>query len=118
MEHKIVLANENILLSREYKMSLAQRLIQMELSRMKTADWLYETLNNYEGTIYINRNYILRVHDDLIELAFGNDEAFTYATDIKRFADRMPERRTSRSQLLRLHVFDAAFKILGKQDYV
>jgi len=79
---------------------------------MGTANWLSEILYKYDGTIYISRHYILNVHDELVDNAFGKDGAFTWASDMKKFATRLPERRSSRSQLLKLQVFDAVLKIL------
>lgn len=79
---------------------------------MQTASFLADVLYEYDGPIYASRQYILNVHDEIIEDAFGNDDAFTYATDVKRFADKLPQRCSSRSQLLKLQLFDAVFKIL------
>jgi len=112
MEKKIFLSDEGTLLSRQYKMWLAQQLTEKMLSRMQTASFLADVLYGFDGILYASRHYILNVHDEIIEDAFGNDDAFTYATDVKRFADKLPQRRSSRSQLLKLQLFDAAFKIL------
>lgn len=97
-------------------MWLAQELSEKMLSRMKTADWLSDVLYAYEGTIYISRHYILRIHDELVDCAFGHDGAFTWASDVRRFCDKLPERRSARSQLLKLQVFDAVFKILQSEE--
>lgn len=93
-------------------MWLAQQMTEKRLSRMQTADWLAKKLYGYDGTIYASRHYILNVHDQIIDDAFGLDGAFTWASDIKHFAERLPQRRSSRSQLLKLHVFDAALKVM------
>lgn len=113
MEKRIMLSPEKKLLSPEYKSWLAQQLTEKMLSRMQTANWLSDILYGYDGKIYVSRHYILNVHDEIVDNAFGKDGAFTWASDVKRFADRLPERRSSRSQLLKMQVFDAVYKIVG-----
>gem|GEM_PF-4541999 len=80
---------------------------------MRTADHLMKHLNNFDGQVLVDNHYYLRLHSELVYDAFGEDMAFTWVTDVKRFAHTMPKRRSSMSQLLRFQIFDCVYKITG-----
>ena len=117
MPTEVLVKESQKLLSKEYKHALAIRLVQQDRSRMRTADHLKRILDKFlqdGGEVRIGKNYYLRLHSELVYDAFGDDMSFTWTTDVKRFADKMPERRSSQSQLLRYQIFDAVFKITGE----
>jgi len=116
MTRKIYVRNTQILLSKEYKHALAVRLVEEERSRKQTADHLMKILEKFGeggGQVVIDKHYFMRLHSELVYDAFGEDMAFTWATDVKRYATKMPERRSSISQLLRYQIFDTVFRIEG-----
>ncbi len=111
MSQTIFVRSAQELLSTAYKHALAIRLLEEERSRMRTADHLMRILNNFDGQVVVGKHYLLRLHSELVYDAFGEDMAFTWATDVKRFASHLPKRRSSVSQLLRYQIFDCVYKI-------
>ncbi|APG63136.1 hypothetical protein LPB140_10445 [Sphingorhabdus lutea] len=110
----ICVGKAEALLSRRYKQNLAKRIKQLGLSRPKTTDWLADTIYGFledGGIIVDGRGNELIVGDETIDRSYYCDQAFSWNSDIKRFADQMPQRRSSARILTRLMLFDAAFKI-------
>lgn len=114
MSNIVHVKSKEILLTKIYKHALAIRLYEEERSRMRTADHLMKHLNELrdkKGEVIVDTHYNLRLHSELVYDAFGEDMAFTWVTDVKRFAHTMPKRRSSMSQLLRFQIFDCIYKI-------
>ena len=110
----IYLPPEATLRSPEMKQALAKRLVEDGISRMggfifledkilNHADDGGRIINEYGGAIYI--------HPDVVEEAYGWDVSFSWTTDIKVFAKRMPKRRSPSRHLLRLQLWFAAYAL-------
>ena len=54
------------------------------------------------------------INDETIDRAYGRDEGGTWNSNVKVFATRRPQRRPAQKMLLRLQLWDAAFKIAGR----
>jgi len=108
---KIITTRKELILSPHYKSWLAQELVKKELSRIKTSSWLAGKIYRYKGVIYLNKNQILNTHPDIVDQVFGRDDACSWASAVKRFANRLPQRSSSDRELLKLQLFDAALRI-------
>ena len=110
----ICVEKDSVLLTRKYKQCLASRVAALGLSRLKTTDWLADTIYEFlgdGGRIFDGRGNELIIGDEAIDASYYNDQAFSWNSDVKRYATRMPKRRSSARLLPRLKLFDAAFKI-------
>jgi len=125
MENEIIgiyAEEDNWLLSPEYKHLLAKRLVKMRykgkpLSRQSTTDWLSDVINQLcedGGKIYDEDGDEIIIYDEIFDDAYFDDPSFSWNSDVRRFARRMPKRRSSDCLILRLQLFDAAFRIIGK----
>jgi hypothetical protein len=93
-------------------MALALRLDQLGLSRLRTADWLAGVLSDTRYMHTAERE-VIELHDEILDDAYGDDQAFTWNSAVKTFAHRRPRRRPKSSMLLRMQLFDLGFKLLG-----
>jgi hypothetical protein len=101
------------LLSTDYIEALAERVVALNLSRIKSTDWLAAKIYGLEGTIFDWNGEPLCIEKDIVEDAYGDDAACTWNSELKRFAIRRPVRRPRGSLILRLGLWDAAMKING-----
>jgi hypothetical protein len=102
------------LLSLDFIEGLAQRIVELDLSRVKSTDWLACKIYNFDGTIFDWSGRPLYLGLDVVDRAYGDDESCSWNSEVKRFASEPPKRRPRHSILLRLALWDAAFKIVGK----
>lgn len=113
----IYVEEDDFLLSPYYKHKLAKRLKMLRLSRHKTTHWLsdiiYEHMNE-GGKIYDGDGEEIDLYPDIIEDAYFDDASHCWNSNVKRFANHLPKRRSSERLILRLQLFDAAFWILGE----
>lgn len=65
-----------------------------------------QIMNEYGATIFI--------HPDIVEEAYAYELSFSWTTDIKVFAKRKPQRQSRGAHLLRLQLWDAAYKMDGR----
>lgn len=103
--------NRERLLSLDFIEALAIRITALNLSRVKTTDWLACKIYFFEGTIFDWNGRPLYVDPDIVDRAYGKDEACTWNSEVKAFATCPPVRRPRHSMLLRLALWDAAMKI-------
>ncbi len=105
---------DSVLLSPEYKHHLAKWVSQLGLSRMGMTDCMADTLYGFlddGGKIFDSDGNEFVIGVDTIDGSYFHDHAFSFNTDIKRYSKVMPKRRSSKRILLRLQLFDAAWKI-------
>ncbi|MFT6660687.1 MAG: hypothetical protein ACJA0K_000664 [Maricaulis maris] len=107
----IVLATDDELLSMEFFRALARRVKELDRSRLGTTAWLDEKLFCWPGDIFNADGTELILYEDIVDEAYGWEESFSWNTNVKVFAERPPKRRPNRAILLRLKLWDAAFKI-------
>ncbi|MEL6709053.1 MAG: hypothetical protein AAFP79_12295 [Pseudomonadota bacterium] len=104
------------LLSPEWKQALAKRLSRDEVTRLGGFLFLMSHILDFHddgGVILDGDGEALKIHDDIVEEAFGWELTFSWNTDVQEFAERMPRRRSEEHLLLRLQLWDAAYKIEG-----
>ncbi|MCP1471998.1 hypothetical protein J3E64_003713 [Sphingobium sp. OAS761] len=106
-----------VLLSAEFKQTLAKRLVEDELSRMGSFIFLMSRILDFVergGKIVNEYGAAIYIHPDIVEEAYAYELSFSWTTDIKVFAKRKPRRGSRGSHLLRLQLWDAAYKIEGR----
>jgi len=111
--HEVRTASTDAVLTGIFVRQIGIRIKALGLSRLKTTDWLYDTLWNWDGHVLDSNGANLLRHADVVDLAYGNEESFRWNTDVKRFAEKPPIRAPRASLALRLQLWDAAFKIAG-----
>lgn len=113
----VKLADAATLLSFEYKHVLAKRLVAEKVSRMGGFIFLMEMILNFTesgGEILNEHGAAIYVHPDIVEEAYDYELSFSWTTDIRVFAGRMPRRASPGKHLLRLQLWDAAYKIADR----
>jgi hypothetical protein len=113
----IYMATRERLLSLDCIEGIAIRVVELKLSRLGSTSWLAHTIYSFEGTIFDWNGVALDQSEsgpDYIEDAYGFDEACTWNSAVRKFAHVRPVRRPRESMLLRLGLWDAAFKIIGQ----
>lgn len=101
------------LLSLDFLERLAVRITELNLSRVKTTDWLACKIFFFDGTIIDWNGRPLYIDCAIVDRAYGRDISCSWNSEVKGFANRPPVRRPRHSLLLRLALFDAAMKING-----
>lgn len=114
---EITVLDDAQLLTREYLHLVGKAFKEAGRSRFGMADWLTETLSNWtadEGRACDSSGRPIELSEEMVEAAFDQGQWFTWATDVKKFADRLPSRRPRKSLLPRLRLIDLAFRIAGR----
>ncbi len=101
------------LLSLDFLEGLATQIQALNLSRVKTTDWLADKIYSFEGIILDWDGKQLYIDADIVDRSYGQDMACTWNSEVKVFARRSPQRRPRHSMLLRLALWDAAMKMNG-----
>lgn len=101
------------LLSLDFIEALAKRIVELNLSRVKSTDWLADKIYGFEGTIYGWDGRRLYIDPSIVDRSYGKDEACTWNDKVQAFASSPPKRRPRHSMLLRLALWDAAMKMNG-----
>jgi hypothetical protein len=117
MKRMIVVAPKGVLLSVDYVHALAASVTELRLSRRRTPDWLAETLFGFAeagGQVVTGEGALLDLHDCIVDEAHGADASFEWVSAQKRRVANPPRRAPRSSMLLRLQLYDAAFRIVGK----
>lgn len=120
MEKAIQVAPKAVLLSIGFIWGLAKSIRDLGLSRRKTPDWLADVIHGWiasGGTIIDEDGVELDIYPGIIDDAHGEDGSFAWVAEQKRRADERPRRRPRLSLLLRLQLYEIAFRIIG-QDVV
>lgn len=101
------------LLSLDFLEGLATQIQALNLSRVKTTDWLADKIYSFDGIILDWDGKQLYIDADIVDRSYGQDMACTWNSEVKVFARRPPQRRPRHSMLLRLALWDAAMKMNG-----
>ena len=107
----IYIESRERLLSLLFLERLAVRIAELNLSRVKSTDWLACKIFFFEGTIFDWNGRPLYVDPEIVDRSYGQDMAFSWNSEVKGFATRPPVRRPSHRLLLRLALWDGAMKI-------
>lgn len=110
---EIYIESRERLMSLNFLEGLAVRIADLNLSRVKTTDWLASKIFFFAGTIYDWGGRPLYLDTAIVDRAYGRDIACSWNSEVKMFAARPPVRRPRHSMLLRLALWDAAMKING-----
>lgn len=113
---EILMESAETLLSPEWKHALAKRLKSEGVSRMGGFLFLLAMILDFwenGGTIIDEESNPLKLHYDIIEEAYAYELTFSWTTDIRQFAESVPLRGSKKHLLLRLQLWDAAYKIAG-----
>lgn len=110
---EIYIESRERLLSLDFIEGLAVRITELNLSRVKSTDWLADKIYSFEGTMYGWDGRILYIDDDIVDRSYGKDASGTWNGEVKAFAVHPPKRRPRHSMLLRLALWDAGMKING-----
>lgn len=110
---EIYIESRERLLSLDFLEGLAVRITELNLSRVKTTDWLASKIFFFDGTIFDWSGRPLYLDTGIVDRAYGRDIACSWNSEVKMFAARPPVRRPRHSMLLRLALWDAAMKING-----
>lgn len=110
---QIYIESRERLLSLHFLEMLAVRIVELNLSRVKSTDWLACKIFFFDGTIIDWNGRPLYLDSEIVDRSYGQDMAFSWNSEVKGFALRPPVRRPRHSLLLRLALWDAAMKING-----
>ena len=103
-------------MSPDYKQALAKRLVMDCMTRMGGFIFLMNRILDFAdqgGRLVNEHGAAIYIHPDVVEEAYGYELSFSWTTDIKGFAARKPCRQSPGKHLLRLHLWDAAYKLAG-----
>lgn len=117
MAKEIRVAKRDVLLTRDYLAALAKAMTKLDLSRRAVPDWLADTIFGWiedGGIILDGEGQEIAVHDDIIDDAHGEDGSFQWVSAQRRRVANPPKRKPRQSLLLRLQLYDAAFRIVGR----
>jgi len=107
-----VLTAKRIVLTREFTHELAKKMRDLNLSRQKSIDWLDQKLfHELDAPVHLIGGKEFHVYPGIYEDAYGESFEYRWNTDIKRHADCLPQRAPNKSLLLRLWLWDLAFKV-------
>ena len=85
-------------------------------SRREFADWIAETIFNYEGQVYWPDGRPFVVKDTLIDDAFNDDGSFRWMSELLRLTEVMPKQRPQRRIIPRLRAIDLALQIAALEQ--
>lgn len=100
----------------DYVVALAVLIKALGLSRQGTTNWLMSIIYAFDergGEIRDGTGRRIVVTPDMEDSIFGEDLSRAWCTNVKRFATRRPQRRPKEHLLLRLQMFDFAFRVVG-----
>lgn len=101
------------LLSLDCIEGIAIRMTQLGKSRIENTKWLNNFVQDHKGRIFDWDGIELDFSEDgpdYVEDAYGNDLACTWNSEVKRFAVVPPKRKPRQSLLLRLALWELAFR--------
>ena len=120
MNKEIRMAPREVLLSIAFIDALAEALKalrEMGVSRRKMLDWLAEVIFGLveDGWIILDWDgEPIEIDDEIIDRAHGDDLHVTWPSTVIRSAGEPRKRRPRQSMLLRLGLYDIAFKAIGR----
>lgn len=117
MQKDIQVARREILLTRDYLFALAKAMTALDRSRRAVPDWLADTIFGWVGdggVILDGEGREIPIHADIVDDAHGEDGSFQWVSAQRQRVANPPRRGPRQSLLLRLQLYDAAFKIAGQ----
>ncbi|AZI37887.1 hypothetical protein NT2_13_00720 [Caenibius tardaugens NBRC 16725] len=93
---------------------LAECLNVLNLPRRKVVEWLTDTLYGWieqGGVVLSGEGEAIDIYPGIIDDAHGDDGSAVWISEQRRRAGHVPQRRPRQSMLLRLQLYDAAFRI-------
>jgi hypothetical protein len=114
---KIVVAPKEVLLTIGFIWGLSKSLRDLGLSRRKTPDWLAEVIFGWieNGGVILDEDGVeLIIYPGIIGDAHGEDGSFAWIAEQKRRAEEPPRRRPRSSLLLRLQLYEIAFRLIER----
>ncbi|MGH1351639.1 MAG: hypothetical protein ACRBBN_12665 [Methyloligellaceae bacterium] len=84
---------------------------EKDLSRREIPNWIANVIYDYEGRILWPVGRLFEIHDETIDLAFGDDGSFRWLSDFLSFASEPPKQKPQKRVLTRLRLIDLAFRI-------
>jgi hypothetical protein len=93
---------------------LADCLNVLNLPRRQVVEWLTDTLYGWVeqgGVVMSGEGDIIDIYPGIIDDAHGEDGSAIWISEQRRRAANPPQRRPRQTMLLRLQLYDAAFRI-------
>lgn len=93
---------------------LAARLEELNCPRRQVPDWLTDTLHGLltaGGKIVTGEGEPLKIYPGIVDDAHGDEPSCIWISEQRRRVVNPPKRRPRESMLLRLQLYDAAFRI-------
>src|SRR3546814_11033703 len=92
----VTIEPDKVLLSRDFLHRLGRRVGELELSRMKSTDWLATVLYGWDGVILDADGNPFEIEDEMIGYSYGRDASGPRNTEVNRFGQRSEERRVGK----------------------
>lgn len=102
------------LLSLDAVYGLADCLNDLDIPRRKVVEWLTDTLYDWvgnDGVVIGGEGEVIEIYPGIIDDAHGEDGSAIWISEQRRRAANPPQRRPRQSMLLRMQLYDAAFRI-------
>ena len=102
------------LLSLDAVYGLADCLNDLDMPRRKVVEWLTDTLYGWiegGGVVMSGEGEVIEIYPGIIDDAHGEDGSAIWISEQRRRAANPPQRRPRQSMLLRMQLYDAAFRI-------
>jgi hypothetical protein len=93
---------------------LADCLNKLNLPRRQVTDWLTNTLYGWiadGGIVLSGEGEVIDIYSGIVDDAHGDDGSAIWISEQRRRSVNPPQRKPRRSMLLRLQLYDAAFRI-------
>lgn len=104
------------LLSLDAIHGLADCLNALNLPRRQVVEWLTDTLYDWVekgGVVMSGEGDIINIYPGIIDDAHGEDGSAVWISEQRRRAANPPQRRPRQTMLLRMQLYDAAFRIMN-----
>lgn len=109
-----ILAAEKIIRTRQRYQALGKSMSNLGLSRQKSIDWLDQKLfHELDRPVFHAHGEEFHIYPGIYEDAYFGSFDYRWNSDVKVFADLMPQRAPNKNLLLRLWLWDLAFKVDG-----
>ncbi|MPT47980.1 MAG: hypothetical protein E2598_06110 [Sphingobium sp.] len=115
MNKTVMVATRQQLLSLDAIEGLADSLNELPIGRREVLNWLADVLHNWiedGGTVLTEEGKELIIYSGIVDDAHGEDGSGSWISVQRRRKEHSPpQRRPRQSMLLRLQLYDAAFRI-------
>lgn len=100
---------------------LADCLNALNLPRRQVVEWLTDTLYGWVekgGVVVSGEGDIIDIYPGIIDDAHGEDGSAVWISEQRRRAANPPQRRPRQTMLLRMQLYDAAFRIVNGKSII